>query len=272
MRASKTGRQEVSPEDEENDFWTWMSARSYPHEKVVSEDSDALLAYRRKYVSEKVPPADRTYSCNYCGTKLTPENLIQTERVMEGFLVYSCPQCQNDAKIDLQRVSLWIQRAPAERHVKKVMKLAPIDVPMVADLPKMENDLLADEDDPWIVPYADWLLNEMLRRAPAALMAEMSDPSVAQVHWRYTESIVETDPGIEFDATPQRLFRTVLARFAHHYLGGQLYGGACERILDWNAGSYFTKFELSNRQQTGFFIRVAATPIPHSTADKNTNT
>jgi hypothetical protein len=109
-----TGGHEVSPEDRDYDFWTWMIARSYPREKVVSEDSDLLQAYRTKYELEKVPPVDRTYSCNYCGTKLTPKNLIQAEGYMEGFLVYSCPQCQNDAKINLQKVPMWPQQSPAE--------------------------------------------------------------------------------------------------------------------------------------------------------------
>jgi len=147
------------------------------------------------------------------------------------------------------------------------MELAAIHVPTVVEDPSAENE----SDDSWIISYADWLLNLALRSAPAGLRAEMTDSADRSVPWvRFSRTgdreIVERLS----HAASSALFRTVLARFAHHFSVGSLYGGSCERILLWRNQEFRTRFDISNSLATGFRIQFYAEPSAKS--DVNTNT
>jgi hypothetical protein len=53
-------------------------------------------------------------------------------------------------------------------------------------------------------------------------------------------------------------FRSVLARFGHHYLNDQLYGGYALRFLQQRGRVHRCHIYMSNNGQSGFWIRVYA--------------
>ncbi|MDB5294217.1 MAG: hypothetical protein JWO31_200 [Phycisphaerales bacterium] len=53
-------------------------------------------------------------------------------------------------------------------------------------------------------------------------------------------------------------FRTALARIGHHYMGGQLYGGASQVILSVDGRRYAAAFYMANDAWRGYWLRVYA--------------
>lgn len=150
------------------------------------------------------------------------------------------------------------------------MELAAIQVPTIVEPPDRES---GSEDGPWIVSYADWLMNLVLRTAPSGLRAEMRDSDDRNVRWERLKkpgACEETEPLSH--TTPTDIFRSILARFGHHYLDGQLYGGSCERILVWRDQQFAAQFDCSNSGSSGFWIEIHAEPLVESQTNTNTST
>lgn len=131
-----------------------------------------------------------------------------------------------------------------------------LDVPEVRQLP----ELSANEEDP--VAFADMVLTSLLGYDNALLCAEhtVTDPSVS---WRIAprnEAVPMHD--IEIGISPSLgSFRSVLARFGHHYMSDQLYNGYALRFLQQRGRVHRCHIYMSNAGHSGFWIRVYATVV-----------
>ena len=131
-----------------------------------------------------------------------------------------------------------------------------LDVPEVRQLP----ELLANEEDP--VAFADMVLTSLFGYDNAHLYAEynLADPTVS---WRikpHNEVVITHD--IEVAASPTLgSFRSVLARFGHHYMNGQLYNGYALRFLRQRGRVHRCYIYMSNGGQPGFWIRIYAAVV-----------
>jgi hypothetical protein len=134
--------------------------------------------------------------------------------------------------------------------------MEPLDVPEVRQLP----ELTGGDENP--VALVDMVLTSLLGYDCALLYAEFSsaDGADTSVGWR----IEPREPGIyardiEIAISPSRgSFRSALARFGAHYMGGQLYNGYALRFLRQRERIHRTFIYMSNMSQTGFWIRVYA--------------
>jgi hypothetical protein len=126
-----------------------------------------------------------------------------------------------------------------------------VDVPEVRQLP----ELSANEED--VVAFADMVLTSLLGYDNALLYAEHTGTD-SSVSWRIeprNETI--STHNIEVGLSPSLgSFRSVLARFGYHYMGGQLYNGYALRFLRQRGRGHGCYFYMSNAEQSGFWIRV----------------
>jgi len=131
-----------------------------------------------------------------------------------------------------------------------------IDVPEVRQLPELSGQ----DEDP--VAFTDMLLTCLLGYENALLYAEYR-PGEESVSWRI-EPREETVPTheVEVAVSPScGSFRSVLARFGHHYMSDQLYNGYALRFLRQGDRVNRCHIYMSNAGQSGFWIRVYATKI-----------
>ena len=150
------------------------------------------------------------------------------------------------------------------------MELAAIQIPTIDEEPLRNQNA---EGDAWIVSYVDWLLNLILGSVPSGLRAEMRDPNERNVHWKRLTKIDEEERIDPLSiVTPSIVFRAVLARFGHRYLDGQLYGGACARILVWREREFMARFECSNSGPNGYWIEIHAGSYVASSLNANEDT
>ena len=129
-----------------------------------------------------------------------------------------------------------------------------LDVPEVRQLPEFSTN----EESP--VAFADMVLTSLFGYDTALLYAEHAGTD-SSVGWRIeprNEAVPTHD--IEVAISPSRgSFRSVLARFGHHYMGGQLYNGFVRRSLRQRGRVYCCHIYMSNGGPSGFWIRVYAT-------------
>ncbi len=130
-----------------------------------------------------------------------------------------------------------------------------LDVPEVTQLPELSG---GEEN---AVGFADMVLTSLLVHDAAVLYAEHTTADGSgSVSWRIEprgQGVATHD--IEIGVSPtQGSYRSVLARFGHHYLGGQLYNGYTMRLLRQRNRVHRCHIYLSNFGQTGFWIRVYA--------------
>jgi len=131
-----------------------------------------------------------------------------------------------------------------------------LNVPEVTQLPELSGA----EESP--VEFADMVVTTLLGYDSAMLYAEHSPSASAEpaVSWRISqreEGIYSHD--IEIATSPSLgSFRSVLARFGHHYLCGQLYNGYALRFLRQRGRTHRCNIYVSNAGQSGFWIRVYA--------------
>lgn len=131
-----------------------------------------------------------------------------------------------------------------------------LDVPEVRQLP----ELSANEEDP--VAFADMVLTSLLGYDAALLHAEHTGTDSA-VSWRI-EPLHEKVPthDVEVAVSPTLgSFRSVLARFGHHYMSDQPYNGYALRFLLQRGRAHRCHIYLSNAGQSGFWIRVYSTVV-----------
>jgi hypothetical protein len=126
-----------------------------------------------------------------------------------------------------------------------------IEVPEVLELPKLGPN----EEIP--VAFADLVLTALFRHKNALLHAEYKSTQTS-VSWFITPRNIETVQQNEPIAISPSLgsFRSVLARFGHHYMDGQLYHGFATRPLQQNGKIYHCVIYTSNMGRSGFWIRV----------------
>jgi hypothetical protein len=127
------------------------------------------------------------------------------------------------------------------------------EVPEVFEIPQL------GPNEESAVAFADLMLTALFRRESGLLHAEHHDaePSIgwfiAPLDW-HGEG---TDPPVM--VSPSRgAFRSVLARFGHHYMGGQLYNGYALRFLRQRSQVHRCHIYMSNAGQSGFWIEVYA--------------
>jgi hypothetical protein len=129
-----------------------------------------------------------------------------------------------------------------------------LDVSEVTQLPELTGNI---EDS---VAFADMVLTSLLRYDSALLYAEhfWRDAEDSSVSWRIQPrdaTIVSRE--VEIGISPSvGSFRSVLARFGHHYLSDQPYNGYALRWLRQHAVTRRCHLYMSNEGHSGFWIRV----------------
>jgi hypothetical protein len=126
-----------------------------------------------------------------------------------------------------------------------------LDVPEVRQLPELSTN---EEDS---VAFADMMLTSLLGYKNALLRAEhgAADSSVSWCIAPRDEAVATHE--IEIGISPSLgSFRSVLARFGHHYMNGQLYHGYALRLLRQRDRVHRCHIYMSNAGQSGFWIRV----------------
>jgi O-acetyl-ADP-ribose deacetylase (regulator of RNase III) len=130
----------------------------------------------------------------------------------------------------------------------------PLDVPEVSQLP----ELTGNEESP--VGFADMVLTSLLRYEAAVLHAEhlQREGAASSVSWIVRPREHGHDGlDIEVGISPSLgSFRSVLARFGHHYMDDQLYNGYALRFLRQRGRVHRCHIYMSNAGQSGFWIRV----------------
>jgi len=125
-----------------------------------------------------------------------------------------------------------------------------LDIPEVLEIP----DPAPDDLD--VIATADFLMTALLHRLPAMLHAEFQD---GEGRW-FIRNAERNDTFITQLKTVGE-FRALLARFGHHYMDGQLYGGHISRSTTQNGRKYACEIFMSNRGLAGYWIRVYAHEI-----------
>jgi hypothetical protein len=126
-----------------------------------------------------------------------------------------------------------------------------IEVPELLEMP---DPAPYDEDS---VSFADFILTRLFQHSSALLHAEWRQPEVS-VTW-FIRPRNNDDAAQDLPIAVSRScgsFRSVLARFGAHYMGGQLYNGFALRFLRQRDTVYRCLIYTSNMSQSGFWIRV----------------
>jgi hypothetical protein len=138
------------------------------------------------------------------------------------------------------------------------------DVPEVFGVPQLGPN----EESP--VAVADMVLTALLRRESGLLNAEHrdSEPGVGLFigplgsHGEQMHAPVVVSPS-------RGAFRSVLARFGHHYMGGQLCHGYALRFLRQAGQVHRCHIYMSNTGQSGFWIKIYAVRMAEPDAPPN---
>ena len=139
-----------------------------------------------------------------------------------------------------------------------------LDVPEVLEMPPLGPN----EESP--VALADMVLTALLGREAGVLHAEHCDPEpsvgwfIAPLGWRGEQTDVPVA------VSPSRgAFRSVLARFGHHYMGDQLCNGYALRFLRQRGRVHRCHIYMSNTGQSGLWIEVYAARMAEPGASPN---
>ena len=135
------------------------------------------------------------------------------------------------------------------------------EVPEVFEMPQLGPN----EESP--VALADMMLTALLGRESGVLHAEHHDAElsvgwfIAPLDWHGEE----TDAPVA--VSPSRgAFRSVLARFGHHYMSGQPYHGYALRFLRQRGQVHRCHIYMSNAGQSGFWIEIYAARMAEPSA------
>ena len=127
------------------------------------------------------------------------------------------------------------------------------DVPEVTQLPEFSSN----EEDP--TAFADMALASLLKYENGILSAKHTG-QVPSVSWTI-ETCHEGNRTheIEIAISPSLgSFRSVLARFGHHYMNGQYYSGHALCFLRQRNRTHRCYIYMSNNGQSGFWLRIYA--------------
>jgi|ERR1043166_5154059 hypothetical protein len=125
-----------------------------------------------------------------------------------------------------------------------------LEIPELLEIP----DPAPYDENP--VATADFLMTALLRKQPAILHAEFRGGDGS---W-FLRDAEQRDERITQSKTVGE-FRAVLARFGHHYMSDQLYGGHARKTVAQGGRRFACEIFMSNQGWTGYWIRVYARPI-----------
>jgi hypothetical protein len=127
-----------------------------------------------------------------------------------------------------------------------------IEVPEIVVLPNQDAPHEMDG-----VAVVDCLLTRVLSQETAYLQAEYSSEPI---DWILKRSWGASGEPV-FRSQTLGDFRYLLARFGHHYMADQVYGGYSDRILVQNGIRRWCSLYMSNQSSSGFWIRIYSRPI-----------
>jgi hypothetical protein len=136
--------------------------------------------------------------------------------------------------------------------VKPTPKLRVIVVPASAECP-----------EPFApTPFVDYLLNAAVAGGgPSYLHAELSSGAATRWFVREEPATAAGDERVLAAVPGEGACRAALARVGHHYMGGQLYGGASELVLVIGGRRHMAAFYMANDAWRGFWLRAYLRPI-----------
>jgi hypothetical protein len=102
----------------------------------------------------------------------------------------------------------------------------------------------------------DFLMTALLRKQPAMLHGEFRG---GDGRWFVLDSAQHEESIAESKTVGE--FRAVLARFGHHYMGVQLYGGHKRLSVTQHGRKFVCEIFMSNQGRTGYWIRVYANAL-----------
>jgi hypothetical protein len=125
--------------------------------------------------------------------------------------------------------------------------MAIVEIPELLEIP---NPAPYDENP---MAVADFLMTALLRKRPGLLHAEFRN---GDGRWFVRNSAQQEDCIAESKSVGE--FRAVLARFGHHHMGGQVYGGHMRLSVTQRGREFGCEIFMSNQGRTGYWIRVYA--------------
>jgi hypothetical protein len=135
---------------------------------------------------------------------------------------------------------------------------------MLQPLPPLEvPDIAAPElgSPNYIVDFTDYILGQLIQASAEVVVVDASgDRSHPDVEWRLRHALEADGETVVIGSCPRRLFRHILARIGHHYMGGQLYCGFAVRTLIIKGTAFTAYFYLGNCGLTGYWTKIAAGP------------
>ena len=124
-----------------------------------------------------------------------------------------------------------------------------VEIPEMLEIP---NPAPYDENP---TAVADFLMTALLRKHPGMLHAEFRN---GDGRW-YIRNSAQQENCIAKSKTVGE-FRSILARFGHHHMGGQLYGGHTRLSVTQHGQEFACEIFMSNQGWTGYWIRVYTRP------------
>ena len=125
-----------------------------------------------------------------------------------------------------------------------------LDIPESLEIP----DPAPYDENP--VATADFLMTALLRKQPAMLHGEFRG---GDGRWFVRDSAQCEERVAESKSVGE--FRAVLARFGHHFMGGQLYAGHTRLTVMQHGRKFACEIFMSNQGSTGYWIRVYANAV-----------
>ena len=105
------------------------------------------------------------------------------------------------------------------------------------------------------VSIADFLVTSLLKFGTGSLDTDFVD---GRVRW-FVSPVIGGMPSTATMVLEQvdiGRFRVVLARFGHHYMGGQMYSGHSRIMLRQNGQTFYCECYLANSALTGYWLRL----------------
>lgn len=121
------------------------------------------------------------------------------------------------------------------------------------EVPYTDETSLTPCPERHVVSWADLLLTAALREDTALLWADYTGGLAWHVRSPGREAVV----AVNSNWTP---FRATLARFGHHYMSGQLYGGFSEGLLTQRGRTFHFAMYMANDQWRGYWLRAYVRP------------
>ena len=109
--------------------------------------------------------------------------------------------------------------------------------------------------------FADFVLTALMSHESAKLFAKYSI-ALAVIWFVAKKQGNNWNEPVAVASSPSRgSFRSVLARFGHHYMNDQLYGGTANCMLKQRGKSFVCSISMSNSGPSGFWIEIQSEPF-----------